>query len=76
MRTYNDLMDLMAQHLPGAEICTDNFGQLVIYTGKKVRAREDGVLEEFDPDLCSACDRPSLECSENPCDDVISDRNA
>jgi hypothetical protein len=73
MRTYDDMMRAMLRYFPDAEVCEDNDGQLVVYTGKTLNK---DLIVDFDPDLCSACDRPSLECSENPCDDVIADREA
>ena len=34
MRTFNDMLEIVLQYFPNAEIGEDNDGQLVIYTDK------------------------------------------
>lgn len=45
MKTLSELCDTIRNVLPSAQIEEDNDGQLVIYTGLKNRAWDDGTHE-------------------------------
>ena len=52
---FDDLMRLALKHFPGAEVCEDNYGQLIIYTDTMLDGDE---VVQFEPTDDGVTDGP------------------